>query len=202
MFSVDFAKNFYRDETKLTGFMAEEAKQLLNVKNHKFYLGAGVTSFLEEIGKDIEFVILDTMHILPGEILDFLVVLPYLKSNAVVCLHDVALCQRSPGDRNSTATGLLFSSVTADKMINLLPDDVNLKFAYPNIGAFQINDDTFKNVINVVMSLLIPWHYLPPVNELKNYNLFVNKFYDKDICKIYDEMIKMNVYNMVMPTFK
>ncbi len=202
MYSVDFSQKFYRDTSKQSGFIAEEAKKLLNLKNHKFYLGAGVTSFLEEIGKDIDFVMLDTMHITPGEILDFLVILPYLKSNAVVCLHDVALCQRGPEARNATATGLLFSSVTADKMINLIPDDGNIKFLYPNIGAFQINQYTLKEIINVVMALMIPWSYVPQNIELKNYTKFIHHYYDKNICSIYDEMVKMNLYNMIMTSYK
>ena len=43
---------------------------------------------IDEIGSDIDFLILDTLHIVPGEILDFLVCLPYLTKDAIVVLHD------------------------------------------------------------------------------------------------------------------
>lgn len=34
----------------------------------------------------VGFVILDTVHILPGEVLDFLTILPHLKDNAIVLI--------------------------------------------------------------------------------------------------------------------
>ena len=181
--------------------MSEPIKRELNIKNHKFLFGAGVTQFLEEIGRDIDFVVLDTVHVTPGEILDFLAILPYLKSDAVVCLHDVSLCQRGPEFRPSIATGLLFSSVMADKIINLIPDDGNIKFLYPNIGAFQINQDTMKNIMNVVMTLVLPWSYIPPNVELKKYSAFIRHYYNDDIFKIFNEAVKMNLYSLIMASY-
>lgn len=40
---------------------------------HQFLLGKAIPFVLERIGKDIDFLILDTAHCLPGELLDFIV---------------------------------------------------------------------------------------------------------------------------------
>ena len=89
-YSVDYSEKYYRDNSKQTGFFA------LGIKNNfktpwRLHTGGVTAEFIEKIGLDIDFCLIDTMHVQPGEILDFLMVLPYLKSGAVIVLHDIAL---------------------------------------------------------------------------------------------------------------
>ena len=206
MHSVELSPVFYRDNSKSSGFLADVAKKVLHVKNHQFHFGAAVPKFINEIGGDIDFLILDTVHSLPGEILDFLVVLPLLKPNAIVCMHDVAMNQYDVASPMSHATNLLFSSVTADKIFNFVPEGLNntplriTHFRYPNIAAFQINQETVRNIINVVLALNLRWAYLPSNADLINYTACIHQMYDKNICRIYDEAVNMNLYNMIMMT--
>lgn len=82
MHSVDLNTQFYRDKTKPSGFMAEFAKEKIfgNLRGkHEFHLGKFLPQIIDGIGGNIDFVILDTRHTMPGEGLDFLAVLPYLK---------------------------------------------------------------------------------------------------------------------------
>jgi hypothetical protein len=52
----------------------------------------GVTSeFIEKIGGNIELAFIDTVHVTPGEKLDWLQVLPFLKEEAIVVFHDTFL---------------------------------------------------------------------------------------------------------------
>lgn len=87
LYSVDYNKKWYRDNSKHTGFVIDS--QFAHLK-HKWRLYTGGTSahFMEEIGGDIDLCLIDTVHSNPGEFLDFLIVLPYLKKNAIVILHD------------------------------------------------------------------------------------------------------------------
>ena len=48
------------------------------------FKGNITAKFIENIGKEIDMVFLDTSHFEPGEILDFLMVLPFLKEEAIV----------------------------------------------------------------------------------------------------------------------
>ena len=46
-------------------------------------------NFLEDIGKDIDLCFIDTTHCSPGEFLDYLQVLPFMKRNGIIVIHDI-----------------------------------------------------------------------------------------------------------------
>ena len=54
------------------------------------FKGNIATEYMEQIGNNIDMVLIDTAHFEPGEILDFLIVLPFLKENAIAIFHDIA----------------------------------------------------------------------------------------------------------------
>lgn len=188
---------------KDTGFLATFAKEnnLLTTPHqstlrgtHEFYLGKYLPQVIDEIGGDIDFVILDTVHYTPGELLDFLVMLPYLKDNAIVVLHDVALNQRnlSYHTPDAHATGLLFSAVVAEeKFLNYEPEG-----NYPNIGAFRVNEQTYNNIENVFLALMLTWNYLPKDDEITIYRNFYNRYYPAKLVKIFDETVRLNRNNV------
>lgn len=91
------------------GFVAEFIKEKLNYMNYELILGDVLAAYIEEIGKNIDFLILDTTHELPGDILDFLVALPFLEDGAIVVLHDVILNHYSR-DYDAYATRILFDT--------------------------------------------------------------------------------------------
>ena len=80
MYSCDLNEQFYLNEkveggNRKSGFLAEDIIRYSNVK-HRFMLGNYLPTFLDEIGQEIDFLILDTVHYMPGELLDFLAVMP------------------------------------------------------------------------------------------------------------------------------
>jgi len=139
-----------------------------------FYRGEDVSYFLTDIGKDIDMVILDAAHFVPGEILNFLTILPYLKEGATIILHDIALSLseneddfiKSVGRHNIIACRVLYDTVVAEK---ITPDfNWGPGINYPNIGSFIVNNDTVKYIENVLGSLLLPWRFMPSSKYLKN----------------------------------
>ena len=54
----------------------------------RLYYGKDVSAFLEEIGDGIDFCIMDTAYFMPGEVLNFLCIFPYLQKNATVVIDD------------------------------------------------------------------------------------------------------------------
>lgn len=151
MYSVDLSDVYYRNPTKPCGYLINEIDSSER-KFHQLLTGKVLPERFEEIGEGIDFLILDTAHKLPGEVLDFLAVLPLLKENAIVVLHDIAL--HHFGARNCLATNVLFNSVTADKFLNNAEE-------FPNIAAFRVNEDTKKYILSVFYSLTLPWEYIP-----------------------------------------
>lgn len=53
------------------------------LKNWAIFKGNIATEFIEKIGKNIDMALIDTAHLEPGEILDFLIILPFLKEGAI-----------------------------------------------------------------------------------------------------------------------
>lgn len=188
MYSVDLAKEYYRDTSKRTGFAAESIKkQIKPAIHHTFLLGDVLPEYLEAIGKNIDFVILDTMHILPGELLDFLAVLPYLTADACVVLHDIA-ASHLWGDSQTFATQLLLNTVTAEKIII---KDSDREYEYPNIGAFLINPDTKKYVQDCFHALSLTWSYIPEDDHLLKYRACYEQHYDVSCLEIFDMITGM-----------
>ena len=52
------------------------------------YTGGITPEFIENIGSCIDFAFIDTKHVTPGEMLDWLMVLPFLKNESIVVFHD------------------------------------------------------------------------------------------------------------------
>jgi len=138
-----------------------------------FFLGNDVSHFLDDIGKEIDMVILDSAHFVPGEILNFLTIFPYLKEGATIILHDITLSLseadddfiRDVGRRDIIACRVLYDAVVGEKITP------NFKWGpgmnYPNIGSFTVNSDTAKYIENVFGSLMLPWRFMPSSKFLK-----------------------------------
>lgn len=208
MYSIDASSTFYRDRNKSTGFIATFAlennlfaPQSTLRGEHKMHIGKFLPQVIDEIGGDIDLVILDTVHSMPGEGLDFLAVLPYLKDGAIVVLHDVAYNQIKIQNANGHATTVLFSAVTAEKFLNFIPDNGNCKFIYPNIAAFQINEQTAANIENVFLTMILRWIYLPSQGEVNLYRVHYQRHYPPELCAIFNEAVKMNLYNMIIDAY-
>lgn len=170
MYSVDLLDYYYRDNTKPCGYMIEEINA--NERSfHRLLTGEILPKRLGEIGNGIDFLILDTVHLLPGEVLDFLAIFPFLKENAVVVLHDIALHHLS--DKNCIATNVLFQTVVAEKYLN------NNEY-FPNIAAFRINEDTKKYIFDVFCCLTLPWDYIPDEEQIETYSKMYSEHYGSD----------------------
>lgn len=192
--SVDYRTEYYRDANKKTGFIVDEYPELKD--RRKFYSGDFVSKFLDEIGGDIDFCLIDTMHCLPGELLDFIMILPYLKENAVVVLHDTNLhtfiqdCQY--------VNNMLLSVISGKKLIleehedkfyhNVLNVVYNLPFA--NIGAVVINKKIQIERIWDVFNLLTQrWNYLPTPEDLCEFRRFIKANYDLYYCQFFEKIL-------------
>lgn len=190
--SCDLNEMFYRDLSKKTGFLGEEIKVSLPFVNHRFILGHVIAEVIDEIGDNIDFVILDTVHSLPGEVLDFPVLLPYLSNNATVVLHDVAYHHYFVKD--GIATQVLFDSATGEKIIPIGLDEMQTT-TMPNIAAVRINNDSEKYIDSVFYAMLLPWQYMPDDNQLKAYRDFYTRHYGEKLVKIFDTAVEVNMYS-------
>lgn len=186
LYSLDLSSSFYRDKSRKTGYLVEECKSKLEREvPHSLYTGKYAVEYLQEIGDGIDFLILDTVHSLPGELFDFLAFYPFLKRGSVVVLHDIVL-NLSRSKPNSVATKVLLDTIVAEKFYGMEDDSLL------NIGAFVINEDTDKYINNVFSALTLTWKYFPKEKELSLYRNFYQKYYDDKSMVLFDVAVKMN----------
>lgn len=185
--SIDLSERLYYDDTKETAWALKKAARLkpeaFDLSKHKLVLGNVLPVWLARIPKkSIDFLILDTMHVMPGEVLDFIAAFPYLTENAVVVLHDVKYNYVS-GYANGIATTVLFQSVAADRFLNNQAE-------YPNIGAFQLNADTEKYMGNLFTALITTWSYLPEEKHLREYEESFAANYPAEYLRVYRQALE------------
>ena len=190
LFSIDLSEEWYRDSTKLSGFMADE---LPEKNNWKIYRGYDYIDVYEEIGNDIDFIIIDTVHTMPGEILTFIAALPQLKDGCVVVLHDIHLNMKkfsnSEFDRYANAsycTGLLFSVVSSDNKWTMKSNPM------ANIGAFTIDDSTRNNIKDVFHTLCAAWHKYPAMIDMEAYSNFIKKNYPQEHHELFKTCLELH----------
>ena len=102
-------------------------------------MGDYASAFIEKIGNNIDMAYIDSAHFEPGEILDFLIVLPFLKKNAVVVFHDIANQMTKSKDRNEWASYIIFNAIRGKKF---LPSGNNILIH--DIGAIILDDNQEK----------------------------------------------------------
>jgi predicted O-methyltransferase YrrM len=210
LYSVDYLNHWYKDQGCKTGFVLDKYPELK--EKWKLYTGTLALSFLEQIGDGIDFVFIDTMHTNPGEILDFLMVLPFLKEEALVVFHDTKLyTDFDDPNRLSKITlafantnNLLMSAVYGKKYIPMGEAGINLPFKkvnknipkvagseihFPNIGGITIDKATRDRIFEVFNLLTLQWIYLPSDDELVEIINFFSKYYDPLLVNHFKEII-------------
>ena len=160
------------------------------MKKWTLFKGNIATAFLEQIGNNIDMALFDTSHQEPGEIMDFLMVLPFLKENAIVAFHDIAMQITHSHDRNEWAPYIIYNGIRGEKY---LPsgDDI-LK---QDIGAAKLDSNQKRYYQEYFRLLGGQWQYFPKEEHVTQIRNFFKKYYEKD-CKecliIFEEAISFN----------
>lgn len=191
VYSVDISEDYYKDKSKKTGYLVEECRPFLkrNVR-HKLYNGGYLPEHLENIGGDIDFLILDTVHSLPGEMIDFLAAFPMLKDGAVVVLHDIFRNHKESSDTiNCYATRVLLSAVAGEKIIGYSDEEI---CKYIGLGVFRITQDTNKYIENLFSALMITWRYMPDSKQIAIYKEWFSKNYPDELLEEFDAAVELN----------
>ena len=185
LYSVDLNTVHYKFKNKKSGFVVDSFPELKSKWSLK--TGKIVCNFLQEIGNDIDLCILDTVHSNPGEFLDFLQVLPYLKKDAIVIIHDINYHVHFSHPHSFTC-GNLFSVISGQK---ILPETIEYEF-FPNIGACKLSENSINNIFDVFNCLTLPWAYVIPQNQYQELINHFSKHYDQ---KLVDFFVHAFEYN-------
>jgi len=156
-------------------------------KNWKLYNGNIACEYLEKIGKNIDMAIIDTAHFEPGEILDFLMILPFLRENAIVIFHDIGNQLRINDKRREWAPYLIFNGIRGKK---IFPSG-NMILGH-DIGAIILEKDQKKYYHDYFRLLGGQWQYFPNEVHIIKMRKFFKKYYDKDCVFMFEEASNFN----------
>ena len=157
------------------------------------YLGDVAAKFMEEIGNNIDMVFIDSAHFEPGEILDFLIVLPFLKNGAIVGFHDIAnqITFVNKNDmrnsRNEWAPYIIYNLIRGKSYLpsgnTLLLHDIGIKILEKNQNLY---------IYDYFRALGGQWQYFPKEAHIELITKFFQKYYDKNSLIIFNEAVEFN----------
>lgn len=179
LYSIDYNEKFYRDKSKDSGFIVKEKFPHL-LKNRKLYTGGVSAKFMDEVGGNIDLCLLDTMHSNPGEFLDFLMILPYLKKNAIIIIHDIF---------TANTNLILFSAIRGDK---ILFKDKNQIFKNYGIGAVVLDDNIMDFIFDYFFLLKLNWSYMPTEEDIEYIIKLFKKYYDNEMVEFFTKIVNYN----------
>ena len=158
LFSIDLSKS------DMIGYCVKNIfKNLLS--NWSLFTGNIPVKFMKEIGNNIEMVFIDSGHYEPGEILDFLIVLPFLKEEAIVIFHDIGnqITKAGPkGSRRNLAPYKIFNIIRGKKFY---PSGKNI--LTKDIGAIKLDKNQFNYIHDYFRTLGGQWDYFPEEEHIK-----------------------------------
>ncbi len=184
LYSIDYSTEYYRDVSKKSGFVVDDFPDLK--QKWTLYTGAMSCRFLENIGKEIDLCFIDTMHCSPGEFLDYLQVLPFMKKDGIIVLHDIAFHTYENELWNTCC--ILFSAIHGQK---ILPEYTEHKYV-PNIGAVKLSPDAMEEAFDIFNALTLAWAY--PLKDKDFYELkkHYEKYYPRVLTNIFEKAYILN----------
>lgn len=186
LYSFDYSSVWYRDAGKAdgrkTGFLVD---QIVPELKHKWelYTGGVPCKYLDEHLPDggIDVCLLDTAHSNPGEHLNILEILPFMKQNGIVIYHDTAYHCTDMRRAHCTTCCVSINSLNG-KRIHLGSEKMA---GLPNIGAI-ILDKNFENMLIALFSnLSLPWAYRITDYDFIEMFAHFSKYYSRDLLQIY-----------------
>ena len=194
LYSVDYSEKSFAFPDKLTGFVVEEYFPDFMDK-WQIFRGGDVSRFIEKIGGDIDLFMLDTVHTHPWETLNFLCVLPFMKNDSWVVLHDITTFI-SPHFRHSLACGYLFAAAVSDAKVVPAADKGSI---LPNIGAFKVSEITSQYIDGLFRMLLLPWNMRVPEKDLADITRIIDEKYPASCSKTFHDALTVQEYMFSHP---
>ena len=140
LLSIDIEEvALYKKGKPRIGAEIYELSDHLDLDNFSLITGKVISDVVDNIGI-FDMVIIDTVHFIPGEVLDILCLKNNLHKGSIIILDDVNIESRYPNvykqNLNSCSSNSMLLSTLSGKL--LFPDDL-----FPEIGAVILDNELF-----------------------------------------------------------
>ncbi len=185
LYSFDYNTIWYRDvhlgmdKGRKTGFLVNQIVPNLTSK-WELHTGGVPCKFFDKLPKDgIDICFIDTAHFNPGEHLNVLEILPFMKKNGIIIYHDTAYhtLRMAKGTTNCVSINTLNG-----KRILLKSEKTN---GLPNIGAVIISDDVENMLFGLFSNISLPWSYKITNDDFVEMYKHFSRYYSKDLVQLY-----------------
>ena len=194
--SIDIRFNYFGNKTKKTGYLVDEKFPELS-KKWKLFLGDMPYKFLPKLNRKYDFLFLDTAHVSPGEIINIIEVLPFLRENAIIVLHDITWHFYPVSNTNLSLYDTKIMPTQIFLMSTLIGEKILIKKGknnFGNIGVVYLDVNQKKYYLNYFLLLMTIWHYIPKKEQIKGLRKYINKYYDdKILMRIFDFSVEQNM---------
>ena len=195
LISLDINKKWYKNKKYNTGYRVKKFFPELT-KKWKLYCGEQPHKFLDNLNMKFDLLYLDTVHSSPGEFINILEALPFLNNNAIVIIHDIMFQYLRKMNNNTTLKYINFHPSNIYLFTTLYGDKIvvkNDKYGIENTGAIFLYKNQERHYLDYFLLLLSPWTYIPKEQHLKELQIFIKKYYKKEIyLYIFNKSIEYN----------
>lgn len=198
LISADYLTYFYKDPDKKVGFIVDEYPELK--KNWQLFSGGLISDFIEEIKEGIDFCFIDTAHRSPGELLDFILIFPFLKENALVVIHDTNLhtWDNSP---LCTVNNMLISALSGKKLhqdsfektFYHQTEKKEMTTPFSNISAVILDNSQADRLWDIFNLLTQKWHYIPTEKDTISIITLLRKYYHDSYAKLFEDILNYQI---------
>ena len=167
-------------------------KEIFSYLADKWTLFKGniAAKYMKDIGKNIDLAMVDTSHFEPGEILDFLLILPFLKEEAIIIFHDIdhqITHSKGKNMRFYWAPYIIFNLIRGKKFYPSGPGVLN-----KDIGAIKLEKNQKRFIHDYCRALGGHWEYFLAEEHIQIIKSFFEKYYDKECLIILNEALSFN----------
>ena len=197
--SIDLHHHVKEEPSKFVGYKVQKFFPDILNGNWKLFLGDMPFNFLRKLHFKFDFVIIDTSHTMPGEVLNIIEVLPFLEENAIIIFPNLLSHMKNVYNNfnitsnnnilKSTPTSvLLMSSLVGKKKIIY-----NKNKIMGNIGIIFLEKNQEKYYQNYFLLLLCLWENMLTDEQIFQMRLFIEKYYKNEECiNIFENAILYN----------
>jgi hypothetical protein len=138
-------------------------------------------------------VYIDTVHTTPGEMFNFLEILPFLKEGAFIILHDIFMMymnNRIYKQIVNFSNNQILCYIRGDIILPSYSDKMNV-FSN-NIGALKLHKNQKQYLLQYFLALGTQWQYWPTYRQLNVLKKYFKKYYEEKYIKIFEDAIEKN----------
>ena len=190
LYSIDRYNGWFFNHTKSKGWLVNEKfPELMN--KWTLYIGKNAAEVMESIGNNIDLAFIDTFHLTPGEMINWLEVLPFLKEEAIVVFHDAFLMfqETQPANsKNNYSNNQLLCYIRGTLILPSYGDEIFSR----NIGATKLDKNQKKYYKHYFMALGNLWEGFPEEKDIEILRNHFKKYYNEKLIEIFDNAVKKN----------